>query len=91
MVQENEIVALLLGFGAFAFILANHAQVRGLAGGLLLVAAFFVDLAGHVFTVAEGFFLRDLLNVLEHLCYAGSAVLLAAWCFHTFRQGKAAP
>jgi hypothetical protein len=91
MVQENEIVSLLLGLGGFVFILVNHAEIRSLTGGVLLIAAFLADLAGSALTVAEGFFLRDLLNAAEHLCYAASAALLALWCYRALWRRRAGP
>jgi len=81
---ENEIVMLLLGVGVLIFILGNRARLKRLAASKILIAGFYVLLAGWVLTVLEGFFWEGPLNYLEHLCYAVSAVFVAVWCCKVF-------
>ncbi len=85
MVQDNEVVMLLMAIGVLVFILVNRRLIMRIEAARVLVAAFCVLLAGYVLTVLEGFFLGDLLNFLEHLCYAASSVLIALWCMKVFK------
>ena len=85
MIQENEVVMLLMAIGVLIFILVNRRLIMCIRAASVLVAAFCVLLAAYVLTVLEGLFLEDLLNFLEHLCYAGSSVLIALWCMKVFK------
>ncbi len=85
MIQENEVVMLLMAIGVLIFILVNRRLVMRIEAARVLVAAFCVLLAAYVFTILEGFFLEKLLNLLEHLCYATSSVLIALWCMRVFK------
>ncbi|MBN1148909.1 MAG: hypothetical protein JXA78_16735 [Anaerolineales bacterium] len=83
MVQENEVVMLLLGVGMLIFILANRKRLDLPSIGLLL-AGYYLLLAGWLLTVLEGLFWGETLNLVEHSFYAASAVLNAAWCWRVF-------
>jgi hypothetical protein len=85
---ENEIVMLSLGVAVLIFILSNRKRLKLLASSEILITAFCVLLAGWVLTVLEGLFYEWLLNFFEHLCYAVSAVLVAAWCWKVFVTRK---
>jgi len=85
MIQANEIITLLLGVGVFIFIFGNRQQLTGSSELKILIFGFYLILAGWIFTVLEGFFWRDFLNFIEHLCYATSSVLIAIWCFKVFK------
>ncbi len=85
MIQENEVVMLLMAIGVLIFILVNRRLIMRIVAARVLVVAFCVLAAGYVLTVLEAFFLEKLLNFLEHLCYAGSSVLIAMWCMRVFK------
>ncbi len=85
MIQDNEVVMLLMAIGVLIFILVNRRLIMRIEAARVLVASFCVLLAAYVLTVLEGFFLEDLLNFLEHLCYAASSVLIALWCMKVFK------
>ncbi len=84
MIQENEIILLLLGLGVLIFVLSNRLRLQRLPESKTLIAGFYMLMAGWVLTVLEGFLLEGLLNFIEHMCYASSAVLVAAWCWKVF-------
>jgi hypothetical protein len=84
MIQENEIVMLMLGIGASVFILVNRLQLNRLPSSNILLAGFSAALMGWILTVLEGFFVEGLLNILEHMCYAASSLLVAVWCWRAF-------
>ncbi len=59
MTQENEIITLLLGIGVMIFILANNRKVKRIPVAIILIAGFYVLLAGWVLTILE---VHDTLN-----------------------------
>lgn len=85
---------LLLAIGVLIFILVNRRLVMRIQAARLLVAAFCVLLAAYVLTVPEDPApqenLRDLLDFLEHLCYAANSVLIALWCIKVFKRKESA-
>jgi hypothetical protein len=89
MIQENEAITLLLALGMLLFLRTNRTRLHHLPAPKTLLAAFYLLVAGWILTIVEGFFWHEALNLVEHLCYAGSATLLAAWCWQAFaRQGE---
>jgi len=88
MIHENEVVMLLLGVGVLIFILTSRLRLKQLPSSNIIIAAFYVAFASWVLTVLEGFFLEELLNYLEHICYAVSSILLAGWCWKVFGSKK---
>jgi hypothetical protein len=84
MIQQNEIIMLLLGIGCMVFILVNKRKLRRIPEAKTLIAGFSILLIGYGFTIVEGFFWKDFLNVLEHICYTASSILVAAWCWKIF-------
>jgi hypothetical protein len=89
MIQENEAITLLLGLGMLLFIHTNRTRLQHLPASKTLLAAFYLLVAGWILTIVEGFFWQRALNFVEHLCYTGNAILLAAWCWQALaRQGE---
>jgi hypothetical protein len=89
MIEENEFIVFLLGLGAVIFSQANRSRLRHAPSPGILLAGFYVLVAGSLLATLEGFFLQDALNFLEHVCYAISAILMAAWCWKTFGRREA--
>jgi hypothetical protein len=81
MIQQNEIIMLLLGIGCLIFIWVNKQKVKRIPVAKPLIAGFYVLLAEYLLTFIEGLFWKDLLNVLEHICYTASSILMAVWCW----------
>jgi hypothetical protein len=83
MYEINELMSLIfcvIGGVLMVFFLARRLIPRF----NFLVAAFFFILASNVFTVAEGFFFYEAMNLLEHLAYLGAgACVLAGVIMHT--------
>jgi cell shape-determining protein MreD len=88
MIQQNEIIMLLLSMGLMFFILINKQKVKRIPVAKILTAGFYVLFAGYVLTNLEGLFGYDLLNVLEHICYAASSILMTVWCWKIFAYKK---
>jgi len=81
---QDEFVTLVLGMGVLASFTVGQMKVKILPDGKVFLLSFSLLTAGWMFTVLEGFFWPDLFNLLEHLCYAVSTVLLALWCWRVF-------
>ncbi len=88
MVQRSEIISVVLSFGVLLFIVQQRANLIAIPGWRVLLSSFFVLFAGRILTILEDLFLAgvlaDVLNCLEHICYGGSSVLLAWWCWRAF-------
>ena len=86
MIQENEIIMLLLGVGCFAFIVTNRSKMNQIPESKILVSSFYILTLGSVLTVIEGIFWNGLFNLLEHISYAVSSILLTVWCWRIFAR-----
>jgi hypothetical protein len=84
VLQQNEVILVVLGVGVLIFILGNRQRLQLLPRSKILIAGFYMLLASWFLTILEGFFWGELLNFIEHICYAGSAVLVAVWCREVF-------
>ena len=80
MIEGNEVVMLLIGFGVLIFLYKNRLNPPDIPAYKILSASFYVLFAGLLMTVLEGFILNTFLNYLEHICYAVSSILIAVWC-----------
>ena len=84
MISGNETITLLLGIGVLIFLVDNRNRLRQLPAYQSFIIAFVLLAAGWTLTVLEGLFLGDLLNLLEHICYAISSAYLFWWCWQVF-------
>jgi len=91
MVQENEVFNLIIAVVVGVFFLWNWRRIRTLHHLPLLISAFLALLLGWIATIAEGYWLPELLNAVEHSLYALGMVLVAAWCWRIAarREGNA--
>jgi len=90
MFHENEIVMLLLGVGVLIFILGNRFKLKRLPSSNFLICGFYLLLAGWIATVLEGFLWSVFFNYFEHICYAGSSLLMLVWFLRVFKSKKEA-
>ena len=88
MIQQGEIIVLLVGLIAFIFILSNRERLKELPAVKLLISGFILLLCGWIFTIVEGLVWNDILNMIEHICYAGSSVMIALWCWKMFGKNN---
>lgn len=88
MIQENEIIMLVLGLGVLVFMLVNYSAIKRIISFSLLTAAFYVLIVGWTMTILEAFFWQSVLNFLEHISYALSAVMVAVWFWRVFAGQK---
>lgn len=84
MYQESEIVDLILVAFLTPMLWFGMRSLR-IAGKKRFVAAYAAMVCAYVFTVAEGYIAADLMNLLEHISYAMSGILLAL-AINAFRR-----
>lgn len=77
MFEESEIINLILGLASLV-IVYYETRKRNIPDFQLFLAGFYCIALARIFTVVEGIFLGDILNIAEHLCYAISAWFFAA-------------
>lgn len=87
---ENEVVMLLIGVGVLIFILGSRPRLKDLPASNILIMGFYLLLVSWILTVLEGFFWEELLNYVEHACYAVGSVFVAVWCWKVFGSRKEA-
>ena len=88
MVYESEIIMSALGLGVLVYVLVNRPLLRRIPSSQVLILAFCALAVGWVMTVLESFFWETTLNFIEHLAYAVSAVILAAWAWKVFAKSQ---
>ncbi len=88
MIQQSELITLLVGVGVAIYVLLNFRRLSRIPRFSTLLIAYISLLAAWALTVLEGFFLGDLLNILEHASYAVSSVTTTLWCWFVFIKGE---
>lgn len=78
--EQSEVVCLFLAL-AFLVPAVFLARVTTIPRSRWFFAGIFFATGASVFTVIEGVFLEDIMNVIEHVCYASSATSFAAGCW----------
>lgn len=77
--QENELITIMIALGVLIFIIAHYTALRKLPNFKILISSFYVLVASWILTILESFFFPAFFNLLEHIGYALSAILLALW------------
>ena len=90
MIRSSEVIVMLLGMGLMAFVLYQRRQLARLPNRSILFLSLLAILAGWFFTNLESVVWGELVNLLEHLCYAANAVLMAVWCGLLLRRRRSA-
>ncbi len=73
MLQASEVVDLVIAVVLLPIIITSSRNPTLSRRGLLLFS-YSCIVAGYVFTIAEGFFWFDVMNVLEHASYSAAGV-----------------
>lgn len=79
MVSDNEVIMLLICLAGLIFIYCNYQLFRKIPNWQVLLTAFFLFLAGIVFTVLETICLHKFINLLEHLSYLMCSFTFMLW------------
>lgn len=80
MIQENEIITLIIGFGGLVFIFVKYTDLQKIPALKLLIISYAFLFAGWIITITEAFFLNTIQNIIEHLLYLISLSILFFWC-----------
>ncbi len=86
-VHEHEFMVLLVGAVIWIFTQSADQKLKDLPNWNVFSAAFDVFLVSMVLTILEDFVWPDVVNVMEHMLYAVSALLLAFWSWRVFWPG----
>lgn len=81
MVWVNEVVILLLSVCALAFARLTRVRMERLPSWEVLLTSYYLLVFATVLAVLEGLMWADMIDILEHVCYAGSTLLAAIWCW----------
>jgi len=79
MFEESEIINLILGLASLVIVYYETSK-REIPKFQLFFAGFIFVVMARFFTVVEAVVLEEIFNILEHICYALSALLFAAGC-----------
>jgi len=88
MIASNEVIGLIFSIAVLVFYLWNRPRLRELPAFGILLAAFLSLLVGLVLTLLESLVWQETLNLLEHVGYAVSALLLTLWCWLVFGKRR---
>lgn len=83
MLNENEVIMLILGISIFFLIYIYRIKIKRICCRRILLAGFYALLAAWLCTNAEELFWNSILNIMEHLFYTASSILVAFWCWRT--------
>lgn len=81
MIQQNEVVTLIITISVWIFIFITRKKLKTFPSLKLLLTSFFILSLGWSLTILEGFFWKELLNLIEHICYTISALIITFWCW----------
>jgi hypothetical protein len=88
MIYDNEAVMFILGMVVVIFVTLNINQIKKIRDWQWLLISYYLLMAGWFFTILEGFILPNVINWIEHISYAMSALILAVWCRKMALSGK---
>lgn len=88
MFHENEIIMFLFGLFVIRLISKNSQKIKRIESSGILIAGFYLLVAGCFCTIIEGVIWYRIFNFLEHLSYTCSSVLVLTWCYLVFGTGK---
>lgn len=83
--SQYELLTLLFGVLGTVFILLNRPLLARLPRRALLVAAYLLLVVAWATACVDGAAREPVPGLVERLCWLGSAVLLAVWCWTALR------
>lgn len=86
MLEENELIMLILGLAILIRLLTTYERLRKIPHNTSLLLSFVAFFAATVATICEGYLLPEFFNLMEHLLYLISAVLLTFWLRSFFKH-----
>ncbi len=86
MIQENELITFILCLGALFFIIINYVKLKSLPGLRIFIISFTLFTMGWFFTVIEGVIFEETFNLIEHMCYICSSIMMIIWTLIFFKK-----
>lgn len=86
MIQENELMTFMLCLGALFFIIINYVKLKSLPGLKIFISSFILFTMGWFFTVIEGIIFEEVFNLIEHVCYISSSIMVFIWTLILFKK-----
>ena len=77
--KENEVVMLLLSLCVLVFIFLNIKSIVKIRHWQYLLGAYLSLVVASVSTNLESYFFPDIYNMIEHISYAISGILILIW------------
>jgi len=86
LIEENELIIFIIGIGLIIFIIVTYSKLKTLQARKIILTGMSFLFIGWTFTIIEGYYLEELFNLLEHLCYTLSSIIMAVWFWIVFKQ-----
>ena len=83
-VDESKIIIWIIGVSFLLFLVANRKQMGNLPKNKLFLMGYYILFAGWNFDILETFVLKEFFNLIQHLCFSVSSIILAIWCWLIF-------
>lgn len=80
MIQENEVVAMIVGIAAILFTLYKKSEVMNLLSFRFFFPGMLFLVMGYLFDVMEFYLSPQILGFFEHSCFAMSSILFLIGC-----------
>lgn len=77
--KENEVVMLLLSLCVLVFIVLNIKSIVKIRHWQILLGAYISLVTASISTNLESYFYSDIYNMIEHISYAISGLLILVW------------
>lgn len=87
LIQHNELFYVLVAFAVLVFAIVHLRRLSSLSNRMILLFSYEILFVGWVVSILEGVLWPNVLNTVEHICYALSSVLFSLWCWLSFRPG----
>jgi len=86
MIQENELITFILCLVVLFFITINYVKLKSLPGLRIFIISFTLFTIGWFCTVIEGIVFEEAFNLIEHVCYICSAIMMLIWTLILFKK-----
>lgn len=83
-VDESKIIIWLIGVGFLLFLMLNRNQLENLPKNKLFLSGYYVVFLGWNFDILETIAFKEWFNLIQHLCFCLSSIILATWCWLVF-------
>jgi hypothetical protein len=83
-VDESKIIIWIIGMGFLLFLVINRNQMGNLPKNKLFLSGYCILFTGWNFDILETFVFKEFFNIIQHLCFSVSSIILTIWCWFIF-------